>query len=573
MDSAIASAPAVDRDRLLYTRHASATSLQRGISPRHNFTTEAIATSLLLVSAVAGALAMLPVSADVVRLWRDDPLRSFGALLPLVAIVLWVRSWRTLQWWHHGTYWGLLPIGCAILAARTYGASLIAYSFGSAEVAPVQPGLLFFLYGSGIALLLGGPKLWRAALFPLCLLLCVNPVPHLFDKLDLPLQEASAGVARAFAHLIGLHPSGVQLQMMFAPRFGIVIVPGCNGVRGSATMAYLALLIGYLRRYRWRRIALYMAGGLLLGYLLNFVRLCCLVVYYRLAVAHPSWRADGEQIDYIIGGTLFLLVSSLAGFILLRPAGRGPQLPRYSTSVRPPSPVDWNTMLLSPRWLIGLAFITLTSVSELPAAWATYSDPSDYIDPAIAIRQIPAQLGGWHRENAWTEIYDSRPVWLWSNYRRIDGASVDIGVWLSPKRHYGIQSLLMNGSHPVLRGGFQVHSQDGLPMELSSYTLSDASGDTPAPVPTFFGETMCLPTRCGEQAVGFRPKGWIVALSPMTTAEVRRLPVLFRVLGPMGTQETPAAQTAARELIADIASHTELKTLVQQMGSITAYRN
>ncbi len=135
---------------------------------------------------------MLPIVADLLQLWRDDPLRSFGALLPFISFALILRVWREQGWQRQGTLWGLLPLAGAILLARTIGSVLIAYGFHGIQISPAQPGLLCFAYGSGVVLLLGGTRLWRASLFPLCLLLCVNPVPHLFERLDFPLQTISA---------------------------------------------------------------------------------------------------------------------------------------------------------------------------------------------------------------------------------------------------------------------------------------------------------------------------------------------------------------------------------------------
>ncbi len=540
---------------------------------RYDLTNEAAAGFILLLLFLLGALAMLPVSADILRLWRDDPLRSFGALLPVVALLLWVRRWRTLNWTRNGTAWGLLPMGIAVVVARTYGSSLIAYSFGSVEFAPLQPGLLFFLYGSGVALLLGGVRLWRAVLFPLCLLLFVNPVPHIFDKLDTPLQSASANVTRTFAHLIGLYPSGIQLQMMFAPRFGLVIVPGCNGVRGSATMAYLGLLLGYVRHQRWFRTALHAAAGLLLGYLLNFVRLCCLVVYYRLALSHPQWHTDGEKIDYIIGGTLFVLLTALGGFLLLRPQVEAEVPLQVSHTRALPQRVHWLAAVSNPRWMVAAVFLFVSAVSEVPAAWSAVTEPSGFIAPDVATQTLPATVGPWQRQRVWTEVYDSRPVWLWSSYRRADGRMIDMGVWLSPKRHYGIQSLLMNGSKPVAGAGFTASSGDELPMQFSSYTLDDATGDTKDLVPTYFAETMCLPRFCSERALGFTRKGWLIAVTPMAAREQRRLPLLWRVQGPEGTPQSVAGEKDAEALVADMAKSLQVATLVKHLGALNSYRN
>ena len=104
---------------------------------------------------------------------------------------------------------------------------------------------------SGLALLFGGQGLVRAAWFPLALLVAVNPVPHVFNVyVDLPLQRASAHVARAFAMALGQPLSPDKLRLMFTPEFGMFIAPGCNGIRGAVTMGLIALVAGYLYRFK-----------------------------------------------------------------------------------------------------------------------------------------------------------------------------------------------------------------------------------------------------------------------------------------------------------------------------------
>ena len=537
---------------------------------RQNFTNEVVAAAILTLLFLVGACSMLPASEGVVRLWLNDPLRSFGAFLPLLSIALWVRQWRAMQWTGNGTAWGLLPIACAILLARLIGTSLIVYSFGQTDIEPIQPGILAFAYGSGLALLLGGIRLWRALLFPLALLFCLDPVPHFVDHFDFPLQQASAAVARGFSQFIGLHPTGQQLQMMFAPKFGMVIVPGCNGVRGAATLAYLALFIAYLRRDRWPRIVLFMAGGFLFGYLLNFARLCVLVVYYRLALAFPQWRSNGETIDYWIGGTLFLLLTTLAGYLLLRPNSAFASQQSVPPRGRKNSParVAWMTVFTAPRWIVALLLLLATALPETPAAVAILTEPSDYIAPSAAIAQLPATVGPWTRGDLSTEVHDGHPLWQWAHYTAPGDRSIDLALWLSPTRHFAIQSRLMSGSKPVLGGTFQSSAGGNLPMQLSSFTLLDAAQDTPTPIPTFFAETVCRPTRCTEQDVDFQRKGWHIALQPVAAHEERTLRILLRVQAAAGTQEDGAAQQAARNLIRDFSANLDLHSMAEHMGSL-----
>ena len=55
--------------------------------------------------------------------------------------------------------------------------------------------------------------------------------------------------------------------------------------------------------------ALYVLTSVLLAYVLNLVRLCCVVIYYGLAL-HINAIADlGTEIDYAIGGVLFFVAA------------------------------------------------------------------------------------------------------------------------------------------------------------------------------------------------------------------------------------------------------------------------
>ncbi|MDE2235666.1 MAG: exosortase J [Gammaproteobacteria bacterium] len=242
--------------------------------------------------------------------WTTDPLRSIGLAIPIASLVLLVRAWRWEDLNHGGTWWGLPVVLGALLLARTaYTLPLqfylhSAYGLPSFEVIPF--GALLFAFTSGVVLLFAGAHAWRRAWFALLLLLFVNPVPHGFDVLvDLPLQYFAAHVARGFAALIGVPVSTGVLQMMFTPRLGMFIAPGCDGLRGAVAMGYLALVIGYLYRLTWLRWALYVLGAVLLAYVFNLLRLCGVVIYYWFAMRLPAIADHATLADYLIGGVLF----------------------------------------------------------------------------------------------------------------------------------------------------------------------------------------------------------------------------------------------------------------------------
>ena len=219
-----------------------------------------------------------------------DALKSIGMVVPLVSLILILRVWRGLGWCAEGTWWGLLLVLIPLVVVRVQEqAVLIMVISPQWSTGLPPPSLMLLAYGSGVVLLLGGTRLYRAALFPILLLWFANPIPHAFSSLiDLPLQHASAHIARAFAMSLGNTLTPDHLRLMFTPDFGMFIAPGCNGIRGSVTLGFIALIAGYVYRFRWYANALVVTGAILLGYAFNLARLCLLVLYYVVALHFPS---------------------------------------------------------------------------------------------------------------------------------------------------------------------------------------------------------------------------------------------------------------------------------------------
>lgn len=263
--------------------------------------------------ALALLVTLLGLSAFDLRLrylwqtWMDDALRSIGLVVLPVALWLALRRWQQADWQRGGTWWGLVPLLLTVAIGLFDGANHLQLGGQTIMVFPL--GVLVSGYLMGAVLLFGGVPAWRRALFPLLLVVLINPIPSALEKwLDLPLQEFGARVARGFADLLGVPLQGDLLHLMFEPDRGVFIAPGCNGLRGAVTLAFLALVGGHLYRLRfWPHLA-YVTAGILAAYLLNLIRLC-VVVAYTAAARHmsPAWYGFGEQFDYLAGGLLFVL--------------------------------------------------------------------------------------------------------------------------------------------------------------------------------------------------------------------------------------------------------------------------
>src|ERR1700730_15511201 len=278
------------------------------------------AAILASLVAILGLSAIWSTVNALWSLWMTAALKSIGMLIPLVSFVLILRVWRSLGWEMKGSWWGLVILVVTAVVVHVRDQSILVFVLSPQWSIYVPPhSLVVFAYGAGVVLLFGGTQLFRAALFPVILLWFVNPIPHIFNVfVDLPLHRASAHVARAFAIALGQPLSPDQLRLMFTPEFGMFIAPGCNGIRGAVTMGFIALIAGYVYRFRWRAHTAVVVGAVLLGYVFNFARLCILVLYYLVAL-HFTWLQDrAEMGDYIIGACLFLLGTFLLFYVVRR---------------------------------------------------------------------------------------------------------------------------------------------------------------------------------------------------------------------------------------------------------------
>ncbi len=405
--------------------------------------------AVCLTVAVA-SLSLLPVWVSDFRLWSTDPLRGIGGFFPLVALAGVIAAWRRTGWQNAGTWWGLALAVFAMAGATLFSSdSLFTFLFHH-QVRLLHPGMATFLYGIGATLLFGGPRLVRVAIAPLCLLLIVNPVPEPFQRLvDMPLQILSANTARGFAHAIGLEPTGDQLRMMFAPNFGMMIVPGCNGLRGAITLGYLAMVYGYIRRLSPRALALLTVGGVLLGYLLNLLRLCLLVCYYRLGLSVTSIQSYGTQVDYVIGVSLFLsatlVIGLVAGLYFERNVAatvEPTQIPEEARKAVPP---------LVPRVALLAAGALAFFVPQARSVAAHYKAPMGEADVVAA---IPLRVGPYALKQTWDESDANGNLrFVWGQYERDDsGAMIAMGVYLGGEDHLVSFSKMLQGVTPVWSG-------------------------------------------------------------------------------------------------------------------------
>jgi exosortase J len=385
--------------------------------------------------------------------WTTDALKSVGMFIPVVSLILILRAWRSQGWSAEGTWWGLPLLLISIAAVQLQQRAVLIFVISpqwSTGLPP--PSLVLLAYGSAMVLLFGGVRLFRAALFPILLLWFANPVPHAFSLLvDLPLQHASASTARAFAIHLGHTLTPDHLRLMFTPEFGMFIAPGCNGIRGSVTMGFIALITGYLYRFRWYANVAVVAGAILLGYVFNLLRLCLLVLYYIVAMHFTSLQDKTENADYVIGAILFLVATLLLFAVIHRL--RDKQNPHT-----PDEPVAVDVANLkerAPRFqyarltVVGLIVLTGCVALVRGNASVTRSAEAD-----LATNRFPQRIGNYTQVRTWNETMTGGPiVYVWAEYSA-PGRPTPIAIGISPMMawHDPLICHTVRGEHPLWQG-------------------------------------------------------------------------------------------------------------------------
>jgi exosortase J len=511
------------------------------------------AAVLAALAAVLGSLMIAGTAGALWNLWMTDALKSIGMFIPLVSLVLILRAWRSLGWEMEGSWWGLTILVVTSVVVHIRDQAILVFVLSPKWSIYIPPhSLVAFAYGAGVVLLFGGTRLFRASLFPLILLWFVNPIPHVFNVLvDLPLQRASAHVARSFAIALGQPLSPDQLRLMFTPEFGMFIAPGCNGIRGAVTMGFIALIAGYVYRFRWYAHAAVVVGAVLLGYVFNFARLCILVLYYLVALHFHSLQSKAEMGDYVIGACLFLLGTFLLFYVVRRLSESPGQIkPPALTSSAPDGTVAGRSFYLRFAGMLALilfsgygvarAYVRAHSGSALAQRKADENMPG----------QFPTHMGSYTLARTWNENLFTGPlIYHWAEYAPADGGPhVSVGISPVMGSHDTLICHSARGEDPIWRDQLTIPTADGAIGFSGSFFNDGATQYLEA-------TTVCNGGSCGEYSSERTHFGFVYS-KPTSQALLsqnaqRPIPILLKV---ETIDTTLPADVARQQMIADLRS-------------------
>ena len=504
-------------------------------------------------AALSSTLAVLGLSTiwftmlSLWTLWTNDALKSIGMVIPLVSFILILRVWRSLGWRAEGTWWGLALLVATVVVAHVQEQAILILVVSPrwSTVLP-PPSLMLLAYGSGVVLLLGGVRLYRAALFPILLLYFANPIPHVFSSLiDLPLQHISAHVARAFAMHLGHNLTPDNLRLMFTPDFGMFIAPGCNGIRGSITMGFIALIAGYVYRFRWYSNAVVVAGAILLGYVFNLVRLCVLVLYYAVALHIPSLQGKAENADYVIGALLFLFATILLFSVIarLRDAGGAKMLEPAAE----PGQREFHDLPRRGQYaqLAATAVIVLFGCAGLGRANAMiHASTTSAAD--VATVRFPERLGNYTLVRSWNESDVTGPIiYVWGQYALPGGGTpIAIGVSPVPDWHDPVLCHTIRGQDPLWQGQLTVATSGAVPVDFSSAFYNDGV------TRHIEASTMCRNGACGEFTTERTHFGFVYTRPDPRSLLSEKSSIPVRILLRAETMDMAVPNDAARQQLA-----------------------
>ena len=490
-----------------------------------------LAVALACLCAAAGLLTVYPAAAMLLSVWQTDDLKSMGLVVPFVCAGLILRQWKTLGWETEGTWWGFaVLVGSAgLVFLREQTLLIVTVNKNWLLQLPPLP-LVAVVYAAAMVLLFGGVRLLKASWFPVLLMWAVIPVPQSFaGKIDLPLQHASATVARAWAHVLGEQLTQDKLRLMFTPEFGMFIAPGCNGIRGAITLGLAALVVSYLYRFRWFVFAPVVAGAVLLGYLFNFLRLCLLVVWYKLALPHPWMQHHAKIADYVIGGCLFvcalLVFFAVANKLRREPKDVLPEPVGASSGVSGNPHLEKRDVGHPYLWKVA-AVLVLSAVFGVDALKQAREERESQAAQAKT-PPLPAEIGGWKLTRTWTdETIEGWVIYVWGEYTGPDGAKVSLGI--SPRLgvHDAEVCHIARGEDPKWHGQITDAAADG-DVELTAAMYNNGVTQK------LEASTVCTGGKCAQFSdsgqhvtlVYARPEGRL----PMGAANTRPVPVLLKV--------------------------------------------
>jgi exosortase len=223
------------------------------------------------------------------------------ALIPLVTLyLLYLKRKEILSVQHYSFSLGI-PVLAAALAlfagGQIWGVTLDHNNFASL----IALSVTIFIHGA--FLLLYGPKSYRKAIFPLCFLIFVVPIPTvLMDGIITLLQIGSTEFTNLLFMISGV-PYVREGFVFHLPQISVEVAKQCSGIRSALALFITAILAGYLfLRSSWK-IAFLGICAVIIAMFKNGIRIITLSLlgnYVDVRILESSLHREGGIPFFIV---------------------------------------------------------------------------------------------------------------------------------------------------------------------------------------------------------------------------------------------------------------------------------
>ena len=231
------------------------------------------------------------------------------AAAPLLCLFL--MYWERSQIFPQSGWAARFGVPLVVLALSLYFIFRRSSSDGGAQEGARLPLAVSAMILTWVAafILCYGTRSFRAALFPLCCLLLMIPVPaSLMDKFTVGLEHGSATMSYWILRTAGI-PVFAQGMRISLPGLEIEVAPECSGIRSCLALALVGLLAARVcLRNGWSRFAL-VASTIPIAIFKNAVRISVIAslgAYVNRAVLYGPIHHYGGLVFTPLGVVLFV---------------------------------------------------------------------------------------------------------------------------------------------------------------------------------------------------------------------------------------------------------------------------
>ena len=265
------------------------------------------------LSVVAVAIWWIPLVTLFDLALRDEQYTHILLSLP-ISVALVVLDWKSLT--------GPSGSGGAAGSALLVGALLVRagarWTVSSADLQLSLNVLALVAWWMGAFILCFGTRAFRRALFPLCFLLWMVPLPQfVLDPIVSLLQRGSAASAHLLFALAGIPVAQSDMQLHI-PGLTLEVAPECSSIRSSMILLVITMVVAQLLLRSFWRKAVVVAVALPLSVAKNGLRI--FVIGALTTKVDPSFMTGRLHRQ---GGVIFLLIALLGTFLVLWILRRG----------------------------------------------------------------------------------------------------------------------------------------------------------------------------------------------------------------------------------------------------------